>query len=580
MGSDIILSKSHALDDFYQSRKRAILLEIIASLKGEETDLLSFDEVRDKLKIHGSLVRGQKEIPLDAIVGSVNRYEDFTRGFFPKSSVNPHRWANVEIAASGMAGLPPIEVYQIGEVYFVIDGNHRVSIAKHFGARSILAYVHEVPTKVLINQTDTLDQILQKADYADFLETTRILDLRPEADLQLSIPGQYYLLKEHIAVHQYFMGLDFKRNITWDEAVSHWYDTVYLPVIEIIREHGLSRDFPTHSEADLYLWVSDHRAMLEATLHNPINTDDALLDLVEQYSPRISRKSKRISQKLLDTIIPDTLESGPPVGEWRQRQSGRNRESCLFKDILVGVNGKESGWYALDEALIVSKRENAKLMGLHMLQKESDRESPVTQELANSFRTKCQKSDVDAELTYSVGNIARTIVDRSRWNDLLILNVDFPPPSNRLAKFSSGFREIVLRCPRPILVVPHTHSPLSNMLLAYDSSPKAKEALYVATYLSLNWGIPLTMISVTEPEIDIVSVQNEARTYLDSHGVSAHIIQQPGPISTAILVAAEQNGCDFIVMGGYGQVPIVNFLLDNVVDQVMRSSRIPMLLCR
>jgi len=103
-------------------------------------------------------------------------------------------------------GLPPIEVYQIGEVYFVQDGNHRVSVAYQLGARYIQAYVTEVQTRVpLTPDVQPVDLILM-AEYADFLEGTRLDELRPGADLRTSIPGQYQALSEHIDVHRYYMG--------------------------------------------------------------------------------------------------------------------------------------------------------------------------------------------------------------------------------------------------------------------------------------------------------------------------------------------------------------------------------------
>ncbi|MGE5225012.1 MAG: hypothetical protein ACM3PY_21465 [Omnitrophica WOR_2 bacterium] len=110
---------SSAIEDFRSARQRAVLKAIVARLTGEPIQLLSYEEVRQKLKAQNTSERGLKEIPLDAIVGSVNRYTDFTRDFLPLESVTPERWARIESAVMGTAGLPPIEVYQIGNVYFV-----------------------------------------------------------------------------------------------------------------------------------------------------------------------------------------------------------------------------------------------------------------------------------------------------------------------------------------------------------------------------------------------------------------------------------------------------------------------------
>ena len=253
---------SVAINDFRRARNQADLKGLVSRLTGESAQLLSFNEARQKLRMKGFAERGLHDIPLDAIVGSVGRYTDFTRGFLPRREVNPDRWARVKVAASGLAGLPPIDVYKIGEAYFVLDGNHRVSVARSFGATYIQAYVTEVRTRVPLTPDDQLDDLLIKGEYASFLEQTRLDELRPQANLQVTSPGQYPILLEHIGVHRYYMGVDLMRHVPYPEAVAHWYDHVYLPVVEIIRKQGILRDFPGRTEADLYLWVARHRAEL------------------------------------------------------------------------------------------------------------------------------------------------------------------------------------------------------------------------------------------------------------------------------------------------------------------------------
>src|SRR4030043_162089 len=148
MNVNVSKNISQAVQDFRSARQKATLREIIARLTGGSTELLSFDEVRQKLKAQVSPKKVLKEIPISAIIGSVNRYQDFSRDFLPGKNINEQRWANVELANSSFQGLPPIEVYQIGEAYFVSDGNHRVSVAKQIGTAQIQAYVTEVQTRV------------------------------------------------------------------------------------------------------------------------------------------------------------------------------------------------------------------------------------------------------------------------------------------------------------------------------------------------------------------------------------------------------------------------------------------------
>ncbi|RMF00194.1 MAG: universal stress protein, partial [Chloroflexi bacterium] len=124
---------------FAYARLQADMERVLARLTGKSPDLLSFEAVRRQLAGTSTARQVLKEIPLDAIVGSVGRYTDFTRSFLPLRDSAKIRWANIELGLSSLEGLPPIEVYQIGEVYFVIDGNHRVSVARQIGATHIEA---------------------------------------------------------------------------------------------------------------------------------------------------------------------------------------------------------------------------------------------------------------------------------------------------------------------------------------------------------------------------------------------------------------------------------------------------------
>src|SRR5258705_13819676 len=115
-----------AVQDFQSARQRAAIQEILARITGKSTQLLSYEEVAEKLKLRVRTERGVQHIPIDAIVGSVGRYTDFTRTFLPRRAEDQERWAGVKATLmESNVGLPPIEVYKVGEVYFVIDGNHR-----------------------------------------------------------------------------------------------------------------------------------------------------------------------------------------------------------------------------------------------------------------------------------------------------------------------------------------------------------------------------------------------------------------------------------------------------------------------
>lgn len=565
-----------AIADFHRARSRADLKELLSRLTGESNQLLSYEEVRQKFQLQGGTERGVRDVPLDAIVGSVGRYTDFTKDFLPRGRVQAERWARVRMAASGLIGLPPIEVYQIGDVYFVQDGNHRVSVAREMGANYIQAYVTEVHSHVQLTPDIKPDELILKAEYSQFLGQTRLNQLRPEADLSVSIPGQYPVLLEHIDVHCYFMGIDLQRPVEYEEAVAHWYDTVYLPVVQIIRSQGILRQFPSRTEADLYLWIAEHRIQLEDEFGFPIRTEVVADHLLEEHKPSWV---SRLGGKLLELVLPDEPESSPPADQW-QGQLTSQPEAGLFQEVLVPINGQEDGWCALSQAIVIAQHESAILYGLHVQAPDGTSDDELLRALQNEFSQRCAAKNVQGKLVVTTGEVVDQTCLRATATDLVVVNLSYPPASQPLARVSSGFRNLILRCPRPVLATPQTVSPLSHGLLAYDGSPKAQEALYIAAYLASKWSIPLEILSVDDSNRISQTTLDQAKEYLEIHDVRAGYFLESGSPAEAILRLSQQEKCDFIIMGGYGFSPLLEVVLGSSVDQVLRESLVPTLICR
>ncbi len=105
--------------------------------------------------------------------------------------------------------------------------------------------------------------MIRDKEYAAFLERTRLHELRPGVEILASLPGKYEKILDHIHVHQYYLGLEWQRDVGYDEAVASWYDHVYWPTVQGIREQGLLADFPGRTETDAYIWLIEHREALE-----------------------------------------------------------------------------------------------------------------------------------------------------------------------------------------------------------------------------------------------------------------------------------------------------------------------------
>ncbi|MCA9931688.1 MAG: universal stress protein, partial [Anaerolineales bacterium] len=584
------VSYSNALEDFRMARRRAAFEQLLARFTGRSTNLLDYEQVRQQLRATNKINRGVQDIPLDAIVGSVGRVHDFTRTFLPKHDSDAGRWARVKSASASMTGVPPIEVYRIGDAYFVIDGNHRVSIAREQNSKSIQAYVTEVKTRVPLSPDDDVEQVIAKSRYVEFLEQTNLDSLRPGADLQMTFLGRYRLFLEQIDVHRYFMGIDQQRDISYAEAVAHWYDTVYLPVVQIVRERGLLLDFPGRTEADLYFLIAERRDELEAALGWEVAADTAVTDLAENVSSRPARIISRWGGWLLDIVTPDELEPGPPPGQWRKERVVPRQSDVLFNEILVAIYGEADDWRVLDQAILLAQKEGSSLLGLHVREEmgaeQADQSDPnddqYTAALKAEFDRRCAAAGVNGRLAIESGLVARQVAARAAYADLVMVALNHPPGTQMLHRLQSGLITLIHRSPRPVLTVPPgSISAINRILLAYNSSPKAQEALFVATYLAARYQVDLTVVSVHKEDADDGCLEY-AEAYLSNHGVlTARLIgrQHDNP-AQAILETSVAHQCDLIVIGGYKSQPIVHAVLGSNVDELLRESKVPIFISR
>jgi len=279
--------------DFQRARRRAFLQEVQALLSGRPNQLLSWDEVRGHLHLGGQVYRGLQTVSLKKIVGSVNRYQDFSRNFMPIHDHTASRWRSISRAFYKEKALPPVELYKVGDAYFVVDGNHRVSVARERGQEFIDAEVIEVQTRVPVGPDLDADDLEIKGEYAEFLERTSLDRLRPEQKVEFTVGGGYRRLLEHIAVHRYFMGLEQQRFISEEEAVCDWYDNLYLPLVRIIRQKGILGEFPGRTEADLYLWIMDHQHFLRERFGPEVKAEAAAQHFAARYSTRFLHRVAR-----------------------------------------------------------------------------------------------------------------------------------------------------------------------------------------------------------------------------------------------------------------------------------------------
>jgi hypothetical protein len=263
MPDDNTLNYLEGISAFQNARMNAFWDEVFGLVRGKPAELLSFEDVRARLRLREEDYKGLHDVPLEHIVGSVGRYSEFTHRFLPKRASMQERWSRVYAQAHGMMGLPPIELYKVGDVYFVRDGNHRVSVARQLGAHTIQAHVTELPTSIALRPDMTEAELDAATAYAAFLDITRLPFTRPHHQpITLSEVSRYDDLLGHVRVHQAVMEAsqppDDDDPVTLEDAAADWYDTVYRPAVTLIRKYGVLELVPRHTEGDLYLWMIDH----------------------------------------------------------------------------------------------------------------------------------------------------------------------------------------------------------------------------------------------------------------------------------------------------------------------------------
>ncbi len=247
-----------AESDFARARNKALFNEIQHLLTPEEAAMISLKAVRKVIKTQSETYIGMKVIPIDKIVGSEGRYKDFDNQFFPKRSIIRERWEHVDEAVIKDIVLPPIKVYELGGLYFVRDGNHRVSVAKAKGVEFIDAEVVSLQTEIKLSPARTLNGMMKQIiayEKRNFYFETNFGDITDYWVLDFSTAGQYDVIYNHILTHKYFINQNQKDEIPMEDAILSWFNNVYLPVVTTIQKYRIMKYFRKNTVSDLYVWI-------------------------------------------------------------------------------------------------------------------------------------------------------------------------------------------------------------------------------------------------------------------------------------------------------------------------------------
>jgi hypothetical protein len=261
---DTGLPQTDAQFDFGRQRRRRALARIAARMRMEPSDvnvILPFDEVVAALGRRGERRLGLETIPLDSIVGTVDRGREFDRRFLPTSGRVRPRWERIATAQRKGEAMPPIDVYRIGELHFVKDGHHRVSVARALGYDAIDAWVTEIITELGADRAIRLADLPLKSHQRLFFERVP-LPAEARGEIKLSDEWRYAALAEAVEAWGFRVIQGSGHVMSRAEVAEAWFHDEYKPVVEMLREADLIR---RGTETESYMRVSHLRYLILRT---------------------------------------------------------------------------------------------------------------------------------------------------------------------------------------------------------------------------------------------------------------------------------------------------------------------------
>ena len=249
--------RSVTANDFDAARLKAKIQKVFSTFRWKNPNLLSFYEVTKLIKPDSEAYLGMQTIEVKKIIGSENRYQDFSLAFYPTNNALKNRWESVDAARLDNITLPPISVYKIGEWYFVRDGNHRVSVARSEGMEFIDAEVVELSSKINLEEGMTLNELKKRVvahERQMFIDQYHPTYL-PMDKIYFTTPGADPERVHHILVHKYYANEHLDRVLSYQEGAESWYKNVYSPIIEAMDKEHLRSHFPGSTDGDIYMWL-------------------------------------------------------------------------------------------------------------------------------------------------------------------------------------------------------------------------------------------------------------------------------------------------------------------------------------
>lgn len=278
-----------AQHDFLRARRRAGLAALAARLRGEPDDvrqILPYEEVIEALGFVSEQSAGRAVVSLSDIVGTVDRGREFDRRFRPTSGRVRTRWEHIATAMRRGEAMPPVDLLRIGEIHFVRDGHHRVSVARALGRTDIDAYVTEVITRVGAQHTITYADLPKKSLEREFFDRVPLPE-HTRQEVRLTDPWDYAVLAQGVEAWGFRLAQDRGEPISRRENAYLWLQNEYRPVVEMLRQADL---IGSRTDAEAYMRVSAERDRL---LRTQLWDDETLRRFVKDLSRKGRRRRRR-----------------------------------------------------------------------------------------------------------------------------------------------------------------------------------------------------------------------------------------------------------------------------------------------
>jgi len=293
--------KSSSVHNFNSALFRSFFRSVYKKMKKEEAYLPSLEQIVQLTKATDEHYIGLREIPVDSIIGSEARYEDFDKDFLPRRAELQDRWSAIDSIMQQEKNLPPISVFKIGDYYFVRDGHHRVSVAKNRKQVYIDAEVTELHVDVPLTKELTIKDRYKIQEQVHFLEITKLNRLGKGFDIKLTRPQSYRYLLSIIRHYTNYLEEIVGRKLEIHEVAKEWYYRIFLPFAEGAYLDDILEKYPNRTTGDLYVWIQMNWEEVKDSLGDRISFLAKPVPVVEQetqgmglsYAPGIVRSIKR-----------------------------------------------------------------------------------------------------------------------------------------------------------------------------------------------------------------------------------------------------------------------------------------------